>query len=158
MKSGQVLAAIPYSAPSGARLSVRSMPTDPKSCVVCGRTIEWRRKWERSWNEVKYCSAACRKRKASVADGGFEADILELLAARARGASICPSEIARARSADPEEWRALMEPVREAARRLVAAGRVVITQQGHEVDPSTAKGPIRIRLSTRLDDRRLKER
>ena len=158
MESGQVLAAIRYSAPSGARLSVRSMPTDPKSCVVCGRTIEWRRKWERSWNEVKYCSAACRKRKASVADGGFEADILELLAARARGASICPSEIARARSADPEEWRALMEPVREAARRLVAAGRVVITQQGHEVDPSTAKGPIRIRLSTRLDDRRLKER
>ena len=123
------------------------MSPPPKSCAVCGRTIEWRRKWERSWDEVKYCSDGCRKRKASVVGGGFEADILALLAARARGATICPSEIARARSSEPEAWRALMEPIREAARRLVAQGRVVITQHGHEVDPSTAKGPIRIRLS-----------
>ena len=122
------------------------MTPPAKSCAVCGRTIEWRKKWERSWDEVKYCSDGCRKRKGSVVAGGFEADILELLAARARGATICPSEVARARSPDAEEWRGLMEPVREAARRLVAQGRVVITQQGHEVDPSTAKGPIRIRL------------
>ncbi|EFQ84247.1 hypothetical protein HMPREF0063_10963 [Aeromicrobium marinum DSM 15272] len=38
-----------------------------------------------------------------------------------------------------------MEPARRAARRLVEAGRVQITQAGHVVDPSTAKGPIRIR-------------
>lgn len=38
-----------------------------------------------------------------------------------------------------------MEPTRQAARRLVAAGEVEITQQGRVVDPSTAKGPIRIR-------------
>jgi hypothetical protein len=46
---------------------------------------------------------------------------------------------------DPEGWRDLMEPARQAARRLVAAGDVEITQGGHVVDPSTAKGPIRIR-------------
>ena len=39
-----------------------------------------------------------------------------------------------------------MEPTRMAARRLVNEGKAVITQQGHEVDPSTAKGPIRIRF------------
>jgi hypothetical protein len=39
-----------------------------------------------------------------------------------------------------------MEPARRAARRLVAAGTVEITQAGHPVDPSTAKGPVRIRL------------
>jgi hypothetical protein len=38
-----------------------------------------------------------------------------------------------------------MEPARAAARRLVAAGKVQITQGGHVVDPSTAKGPIRVR-------------
>jgi hypothetical protein len=38
-----------------------------------------------------------------------------------------------------------MEPVRRAARRLVAAGEAEITQGGNVVDPSTAKGPIRIR-------------
>jgi hypothetical protein len=42
-------------------------------------------------------------------------------------------------------WRELMEPARAAARRLVAAGEVVITQGGAVVDPSTARGPIRIR-------------
>ena len=44
-----------------------------------------------------------------------------------------------------EAWRELMEPARSAARRLVAADQVVITQRGVVVDPSTAKGPIRIR-------------
>jgi hypothetical protein len=38
-----------------------------------------------------------------------------------------------------------MEPARRAARRLVAAGEVEIVQGGRVVDPSTAKGPIRIR-------------
>jgi len=38
-----------------------------------------------------------------------------------------------------------MEPARRAARRLVAADLVDITQKGQVVDGSTAKGPIRIR-------------
>ncbi|MFM1965775.1 MAG: hypothetical protein RL134_1500, partial [Actinomycetota bacterium] len=67
--------------------------------------------------------------------------ILDLLGSR--DGTICPSEAARA--VDPEGWRDLMEPARQAARRLVAAGDVEITQGGHVVDPSTAKGPIRIR-------------
>lgn len=44
-----------------------------------------------------------------------------------------------------QEWRDLMEPARRAARRLVVAGEVEIVQQGRVVDPSTAKGPIRVR-------------
>jgi hypothetical protein len=42
-----------------------------------------------------------------------------------------------------------MEPARRAARRLVAQGSVEITQHGRVVDPSTARGPIRIRTRTR---------
>jgi hypothetical protein len=41
-----------------------------------------------------------------------------------------------------------MDDARSAARRLVAAGAVEITQGGRVVDPSTAKGPIRIRRRT----------
>jgi hypothetical protein len=37
-----------------------------------------------------------------------------------------------------------MEPARSAARRLAADGVVTIRQAGREVDPSTAKGAIRI--------------
>ena len=42
-----------------------------------------------------------------------------------------------------------MEPTRAAARRLVASGDVEIVQRGRVVDPSTAKGAIRIRRSAR---------
>ncbi len=73
----------------------------------------------------------------------LERTILALLAGRAAGRTICPSEAARAVGGD--DWRPLMEPARAAARRLVAAGEVEITQAGTVVDPSTAKGPIRIR-------------
>ncbi|TQJ60602.1 uncharacterized protein DUF3253 [Arthrobacter sp. SLBN-83] len=76
-------------------------------------------------------------------EGQLEAKILELLAARAATSTICPSDAARAVGGD--EWRHLMEPAREAARRLVDAGQVHITQGGSVVDPATAKGPIRIR-------------
>ncbi|MEM5518501.1 DUF2256 domain-containing protein [Henriciella sp. AS95] len=32
-----------------------------KPCPVCGRDFEWRKKWERVWKEVKYCSERCRR-------------------------------------------------------------------------------------------------
>lgn len=92
----------------------------------------------------KYCSGACRKRKVRPVDERLEEAILALLEDGANGASICPSEAARLES--PEAWRELMEPARRAARRLVAKGAALITQSGRTVDPSTAKGPIRIRL------------
>jgi hypothetical protein len=119
-------------------------PVPEKPCVTCGRRITWRKKWERDWDNVRYCSDGCRGRKAEAQDSPLEAAILALLSARARGATACPSEVARAEGG--EDWRALMEPVREAARRLVAAGKVDILQGGRVVDPSTAKGPLRLRL------------
>nr|WP_236007499.1 DUF3253 domain-containing protein [Nakamurella leprariae] len=76
-------------------------------------------------------------------DIDLEATILELLGQRAAGATICPSEAARA--VGGHDWRKQMEPARQAARRLVAAGEVEVTQGGRVVDPSTATGPIRIR-------------
>jgi hypothetical protein len=105
--------------------------------------MAWRAAWARNWDSVRYCSDGCRRRKVQPVDTALEAAITALLAARARGATICPSEAARC--VDPEGWRDLMEPARAAARRLVAAGEVEITQGGRVVDPSTAKGPIRIR-------------
>lgn len=120
-----------------------------KPCAVCGRTITWRKKWERDWDNVRFCSDACRRQKKTVLDEGatLEAEILSKLSERARGATICPSEVARA-LAPEAEWRDLMEPVRQAARRLVAKGVLDITQGGRVVDASTAKGPIRLRLRT----------
>jgi sarcosine oxidase gamma subunit len=80
----------------------------------------------------------------SIGDKALEEAILRLLAARGREKTICPSEAARAVA--PGEWQIWMEPVREAAQRLAAAGMIVITQGGAVVDGYPAKGPIRLRL------------
>lgn len=121
----------------------------PKTCARCGRTIEWRKKWERDWDAVRYCSDACRRRRPSATDDALERAIVTLLDRRPRGATICPSEAAKAVAGGgtDDPWRALMEPARAAARRLAAGGVVEVTQGGRVVDPSTAKGPIRIRRS-----------
>ena len=116
-----------------------------RTCAVCGRTIQWRKKWERDWHNVRYCSNACRKRGVKDADREIDRAILDLLNQRAADASICPSEAAK--RIDPDNWRDRMEDARMSARRLADSGEVVITQKGRPVDPSTAKGPIRIRLN-----------
>jgi hypothetical protein len=103
----------------------------------------WRAKWAKNWDEVKYCSDECRKQRLTAVDTALEDAIVELLNARARDASICPSEAAQ--QVGGEDWQRLMEPARMAARRLVAQEKVQITQAGKVVDPSRAKGPIRIR-------------
>ena len=78
--------------------------------------------------------------------------MFELLRARAQGATICPSEVARelvgalSDEGITEDWRALMEPVRQVARAQCHLGRVQITQSGSVIDPDNFKGPIRIRL------------
>lgn len=114
-----------------------------KICRSCGRRIAWRKKWARDWDNVRYCSDACRRHGVTKIDRQLELTIIDLLDRRATGSTICPSDAARA--VDPENWRDLMEPARRAARRMVAEGLVEITQGGTVIDPSTAKGPIRIR-------------
>ena len=123
----------------------------PKPCAACGREMTWRKKWERDWENVKYCSDACRRASKSTArrdeSAALEAAILSLLNARGGDKTICPSEAAHQVGGDA--WRDLMEPAKQAARRLVARGQAEITQGGRVVDPSTAKGPIRVRLTRR---------
>lgn len=107
--------------------------------------MAWRKRWASRWDEVTTCSEACRRKRRRLASQGAELEANILSMARQRHPrSLCPSEVARA--ADPERWRELMEPTREAARRLVAAGLIAMTQGGREVDPSTARGPIRLSL------------
>jgi hypothetical protein len=31
-----------------------------KDCAACGRPFAWRKKWARVWDEVRFCSDACR--------------------------------------------------------------------------------------------------
>lgn len=119
-----------------------------KICQACGRVIQWRRKWEKCWDEVKYCSRACRGSKRSDTDLEIERVIVRLLQDRAVGATICPSEAARVVFSE-ESWRLEMQRVRKAARRLVDQGLILICQRAKVIDPSSAKGPIRLKLTSK---------
>ncbi len=116
---------------------------DRKPCAGCGRTFDRRPSMAANWDEVRWCSDACRRRGVRPVDRALEVAIGALLDDRPRDATICPSEAAR--QVDPDRWRDLMEPARRAARRMVAAGTLEIVQDGRVVDPSRAKGPIRLR-------------
>ncbi|MEM1306283.1 MAG: DUF2256 domain-containing protein [Pseudomonadota bacterium] len=37
-----------------------------KDCATCGRPFTWRKKWAAVWDEVRYCSDACRRARKSV--------------------------------------------------------------------------------------------
>ncbi|WPO81376.1 DUF2256 domain-containing protein [Chryseobacterium sp. JJR-5R] len=40
-----------------------------KTCEVCGLPFNWRKKWKKNWDEIKYCSERCRKNKKSISSG-----------------------------------------------------------------------------------------
>ena len=45
----------------GFRGNKAALPS--KLCVACGRPMSWRRRWARTWDDVKFCSDACRRAK-----------------------------------------------------------------------------------------------
>jgi hypothetical protein len=50
------------SAPTqGFKGNKAALPSKP--CAHCGRPMSWRKAWARNWDEVKYCSDACRRGK-----------------------------------------------------------------------------------------------
>jgi len=77
-------------------------------------------------------------------DARIAAVVFELLDRRAAGATICPSDAARALAADEGAWRALMPAVRRVAAALARAGSLRVTAQGEDVDALRAHGPIRL--------------
>ena len=110
---------------------VTRMPSgESKTCASCGRTITWRKAWADDWDNVRWCSTACRRRGIRDSDRALEDRIL-LAAGRTRRFPLATVEGDR-------------EDVRRAARRLAAAGRVRWTQKGQRVDPSSARGDVEI--------------
>jgi len=122
------------------------MKIQVKFCIYCGREIQWRKKWQKTWGQIRYCSKACRYNGISEVDKKLEDTIIEILNIRGSHSSICPSEVARALSGnhDKKSWQHLLEPARRAARRLAHQGNICILQGGKPVDPANFRGPIRL--------------
>ena len=88
------------------------------------------------------CVRACERR--AVTPAAIEERIFGLLAARQDGATICPSEVARALVPDGGPWRALMPQVRQVAQGLARGQRLRVTRGGVDVDATSPGGPIRL--------------
>jgi len=52
----QLISASPYYCPMRAKIKNGFVP---KICVTCGLPFEWRKKWAKNWENVKYCSKKC---------------------------------------------------------------------------------------------------
>ncbi len=63
----------------------RDLPS--KLCAACGRSFTWRRKWARDWDQVRYCSDACRSGRYGAAVAGLQA--------RAEGAGAVKARVAK---------------------------------------------------------------
>lgn len=71
--------------------------------------------------------------------------ILDLLAKRSKGATICPSEVPR--KLFPDDWRSRMDQTRRIADDLRTEGAIEICQKGRVVPTGREfSGPIRLRL------------
>lgn len=42
---------------------VKKQHLPSKPCTVCGRPFAWRKKWEKVWDDVKFCSDRCRRNR-----------------------------------------------------------------------------------------------
>jgi uncharacterized protein (TIGR03643 family) len=50
---------------ANGKSSVKKSDLPEKNCIVCSRPFVWRKKWEKVWDEVKYCSERCRGEKSA---------------------------------------------------------------------------------------------
>ena len=134
--------------PDKRRKPERETPRKEKLCKSCGKLFKCNEKRAQDWDVAKYCSQACSGYRPGERALELEGAILELLAERGAGKTICPSEAAKlvGGTATQRDWEGLMEPAREVARNLATAGRIVVTQKGKVVDATTAKGAIRLGL------------
>lgn len=44
---------------------VKKQNLPSKVCLFCQRPFAWRKKWARDWENVLYCSDACRRGKSA---------------------------------------------------------------------------------------------
>lgn len=127
------------------------MAREHKYCIVCGRRMTWRRRWRNDWENVRYCSTACRRKGLNETDRKLESAIVDLMLQQRAGDGFFIEDVAAKVSGnvDGKSKMRLIQAARNAARRLHNQRSVDILQNGRRVDPSTAKGPFLIRRRNR---------
>lgn len=117
-----------------------------KTCLICGRRIEPRRKWsEEQFRAVVRCSPSCRKTRLNHVDDAIERVIQESLSQvrTSRGVVALSSLEPALRGLG---YQAITRRrIHNALRRLAARGVLDIMVKGRVVDPSDAVGAMHFR-------------
>jgi hypothetical protein len=87
-----------------------------------------------------------------VTESAIENAVFRLLETRQQGATICPSEVARALVSNDGPWRELMPQVRQVAQGLAQDNRLNVTRAGVKVDATSRGGPVRLGRPVERDD------
>ena len=72
--------------------------------------------------------------------------LLRIAAERGPEKSLCPTDVARAVSA--EDWRPLLGAVRKVAADLARQGKIEILRKGKPINPDDMRGVIRLRATS----------
>lgn len=72
--------------------------------------------------------------------------MLRIAAERGLEKSLCPTDVARAVSA--ENWRPLLGAVRKVAADLARQGKIEILRKGKPINPDDLRGVIRLRATS----------
>jgi hypothetical protein len=72
--------------------------------------------------------------------------MLRIAAERGPEKSLCPTDVARAVSA--EDWRPLLGAVRKVAADLARQGKIEILRKGKPINPDEMRGVIRLRATS----------
>ena len=72
--------------------------------------------------------------------------MLRIAAERGPEKSLCPTDVARAVSA--ENWRPLLGAVRKVAADLARQGKIEILRKGKPISPDEIRGVIRLRATS----------
>ena len=72
--------------------------------------------------------------------------MLQIAAERGPEKSLCPTDVARAVSA--EDWRPLLGAVRKVAADLARQGKIEILRKGKPINPDEIRGVIRLRATS----------
>ena len=117
---------------------------ETRVCTVCGRSYSWRKKWERDWRQLRYCSKRCSSRRLKRTDYRLEEAFLVLLGRAGSDHAISPDDAARL--VDKAGWESLRQASLNAARRLCVRGELELVQDGRIVDPDAANRFVLVRL------------
>ncbi|PVH80718.1 hypothetical protein DL98DRAFT_183079 [Cadophora sp. DSE1049] len=124
-----------------------------KICATCSRKISWRKKWEKNWDAITYCSDSCRKHKikSNSMDVSFESKILSLLEERrfTQGSAA----VVTCEEAEEEVMKDRKPDIQETEEHSTP-----ISPDGADMEPRELTNPSRVQERCRQAARRLAAR